>query len=472
MKAVNFLLLTLLLGSVSQAAKVVDINALGSYQSGILTQTEQPAKPLAVERGWPLSAEAASALRSASVGQTVSVSGFPWMPGHLEASGLPKTASSQLVLRRYDVFAPDARIRSVTRSGEVMIARPNLLAFAAVPSGVGLLLDPVTGDVSGLYNHDGVSLEIKGNLETGLDLRKTQIDARTDESIHHCSTEMANQPGDLFTMMDEALSSHHVPVARGTDPSFETRIAVDTDNEWMAGKGDNVTTATNYITSLFVNMNVFYERDLDIRLLIGDVFLRIDPPADPFPTEPNIVQYLTDFGEFWRVNQGAIDRDFALLLSGQSIGSNSFSGIAWINQYCQNGFLQNMGTQTVGSYSINRIGTNFSAAGVAEFVGHEIGHNMGSPHTHCYNPPVDVCFNGESDFGCYGGAVSCPAGGSGTIMSYCHFGPPNGANCGNNNDEFHPTVINLLNNRIVANSPVCIAPFAGDVIIFEDGFED
>ncbi|VAW45945.1 hypothetical protein MNBD_GAMMA02-1474 [hydrothermal vent metagenome] len=194
--------------------------------------------------------------------------------------------------------------------------------------------------------------------------------------------------------------------------------------------------------------------------------LRIN--TDPYPTESDIVQYLTDFGEYWRVNQDSIQRDFALLLSGQSIGSNSFSGVAWVNSYCENGFTQNGGTVTIGSYSVNRIGGNFPAASVAIFVGHEIGHNLGSPHTHCYNTPLDECFNTES--GCYAGVPASPAGGSGTIMSYCHFSGANAAYCGSSDEDFHPTVISRFNSRITANFPSCIQSFGSD-IIFVDGFE-
>jgi hypothetical protein len=55
-------------------------------------------------------------------------------------------------------------------------------------------------------------------------------------------------------------------------------------------------------------------------------------------------------------------------------------------------------------------------------------------------------------------------------MSYCHFVGANGASCGTNNEDFHPTVITRLDSRMVANYPSCIQDLGSD-IIFEDGFE-
>ena len=40
---------------------------------------------------------------------------------------------------------------------------------------------------------------------------------------------------------------------------------------------------------------------------------------------------------------------------------------------------------------------------------HELGHNLGAPHTHDLNPPVDNCASGD-----------CSVTPNGTIMSYCH----------------------------------------------------
>jgi hypothetical protein len=98
-------------------------------------------------------------------------------------------------------------------------------------------------------------------------------------------------------------------------------------------------------------------------------------------------------------------------------------------------------------------------------VAHEIGHNFGSPHTHCYNPPLDNCYNAES--GCYTGTKSCPAAATingvasvtGTIMSYCHLG---GIGCTTSN-VFHPGSVALLQPKIQNKVNTCIFPAGGTV---------
>ena len=69
-------------------------------------------------------------------------------------------------------------------------------------------------------------------------------------------------------------------------------------------------------------------------------------------------------------------------------------------------------TQLYGDLSRGSCGTSSSTA-------HEIGHNAGSQHTHCYSP-ADRPLLATGDAGCYSGPVENPGPGGGTIMSYCH----------------------------------------------------
>ncbi len=447
-------------------ANELDNTVLGESPSQLDALMAPLVEPIVSEKAWSMSQASQSALLSVAVGETVKLTSFPLDAIRLDDSA----AQAGVLLTRYEPFADGASVTLIDEQGARFLPRQPMRAFMDTQAGVGLVIDTSTGRVNGLYRRGGSLLSIEGNVNDQLSLRRTEVDARIDESINQCHASLADQPRSAQLGIAQAMGSI-TAAGSGGGLQFQTVIAVDTDNEWMAGKGNNTTTAMNFITAMFVNMNVIYEPDLDIRLLIGDVFLRIS--SDPFPTEPDISQYLTDFGEFWRTSQGAVDRDFALMLSGQNIQSSSFSGIAWINAYCANGqvFSNGMGgTVTFGSYSVNRIGTNLGAAFTAKGVGHEIGHNLGSPHTHCYTPEVDQCFNQEG--GCYTGAVSCPGMGKGTIMSYCNFNTASGgANCGQTDAEFHPAVQGLIGGLINNNFPSCIDTFGDDGLIFEGGFE-
>jgi hypothetical protein len=160
---------------------------------------------------------------------------------------------------------------------------------------------------------------------------------------------------------------------------------------------------------------------------------------------------------------GHIDRAFAVLLSGKSSNPNSSSGRAWRDGYCET---QSMG----GGYSVSQVylASWISVSYDAQIVAHELGHNLGSPHTHCYNPPVDYCYACES--GCYSGTVSCPAGGRGTLMSYCHTSYCGGAACGSNLFELHGVVAGYMDAYVSAHYPSCVTDAAGDSL-FADGFE-
>jgi len=383
---------------------------------------------------------------------------------------------SELQFKTVQLYAPGAKTYVINGSQRYQLDLPRRQFFIASNESIGisLMIDPQTQLVSGIINRYGTTLEIRGDLTTGLEFVNARKDGRTDENINYCGVQNEQQPHNPLADLNEVLSSQSVVENTLGSINFQTVVAIDTDNEWLAGFGNNTTNANNYIENVFMNMNVFYERDVSLRLLLGDVFLRVSP--DPYTIQGNITNQLSEFGEFWRVNQDGVNRDFAMQFSGKDVPSNSFSGIAWVNQYCENGFQFNNGSGlvTAGSYSINQIGSNLSEAFVSQFIGHELGHNLGSPHTHCYTPEIDQCFASEQ--GCYSGSVSCPAGGRGTIMSYCHFSTASGgANCGISNEEFHPTVIGLFNTRINNNTPSCIAPFSGGGgggdEIFNNGFE-
>jgi len=282
-----------------------------------------------------------------------------------------------LEFERVDLFAPGARIRVISELGTVQLEPPLLHFFLATNSttGIGLAVDPNTGITRGYAIKGGAELEVSGELSGTLEF--TELDT-TDAGSKECGTVMDDQPLESIAFLDDGLAPSLSAATAGSTLDFEAVVAIDTDSEWLAGFNNNTAAASDWIVNLFLAMNVMFERDIATRLLLGDVTLRTG--SDPYTvTNGNRSQQLYEFGEYWRVNKGGIDRDFAAIFSGRNIGADAFSGIAWINQYCQNGWVS--GSATVGSYSYNAIGSNWSVNSAAKFVGHELGHNFGSPHT-------------------------------------------------------------------------------------------
>jgi hypothetical protein len=149
------------------------------------------------------------------------------------------------------------------------------------------------------------------------------------------------------------------------------------------------------------------------------------------------------------------------MLSGR--GGSGAAGIAWIDALCSASY----------GYAYSQVLLTGTSVwwGDTLVTGHELGHNFGSPHTHCYSPPLDNCYNAES--GCFSGATSCPAPTTingvtnvrGTLMSYCH----NLGGC-TSSLVFHPTTVALLAPKIQARVGTCIFPAAASTI-YSDGFE-
>ncbi|MGH7535144.1 MAG: IPT/TIG domain-containing protein, partial [Gemmatimonadales bacterium] len=237
-------------------------------------------------------------------------------------------------------------------------------------------------------------------------------------------------------------------------------VAVETDNELLSLKfGNNTTSAANYLATLFASLDVIYERDLFVRLLQGYTIFRPSSTTDPYVQggagNASAAQ-LSEFATYWGANYGAVRRGLAMMLSGKQPSANQSSGIAYLGSVCS-------------TYSVTQVFKFGGSTGAndARVVGHELGHNFGSRHTHCYPTaaaPIDMCYNAEG--GCYSGPTSCPApftidpvnGGpvnnvTGSIMSYCHL--LGGCSAGS---IFHPETVNVIAPLVQSRVGVCVFP--------------
>jgi hypothetical protein len=285
-----------------------------------------------------------------------------------------------------------------------------------------------------------------------------------------------------------------LPAALEGDPpdGFRARIALETDNEFLALFGGDVEDATAYVGGLMAFISTIYRAEADTRMEVS--FLRLWETPDPFD-QTTTACALLQTGKYWNDNETAITRSTVHFLSGRQ---TLRAGIAWIGVLCNSPFniTPSQVTSSVcpgidsgtasnygGAYGVTMgVTGTFNAANPAigwdvMAVAHEIGHNFSSPHTHCYagigdNPePVDTCYSGESS--CFSGSAALPGPqgqGSGTLMSYCHLRPGGLANTSLTFGSGHPfgvqpervpaRMLDHVRSRAASNAACLIEPIA------------
>jgi hypothetical protein len=237
-----------------------------------------------------------------------------------------------------------------------------------------------------------------------------------------------------FGSMAAPASSEKATAAAPT-ALYTARLAIETDYELFQIFNDP-TAATNYVANLVGFASTIYAAELNTALVVQSLSLW-QTSNDPW-TQRNTLCSLLEFGKYWNQNKTGVSRTIAHFLSGKLSGG----GISWVGALCRGSFTTGytscpeLGAETTpwggdygytgniyGEFDINNPVVVWDIYSFA----HEVGHNFGSKHSHCYNniggspDPIDKCYSGES--GCYSGATSLPGPanqGSGTIMSYCH----------------------------------------------------
>ncbi|RPI66934.1 MAG: hypothetical protein EHM43_10415, partial [Ignavibacteriae bacterium] len=236
----------------------------------------------------------------------------------------------------------------------------------------------------------------------------------------------------IFKMLEgDPKRDQDVPRGQGSTV-YTLHMALDCAYSYYLRHDTSFTYAAQYAITLAGACSAVYERDANVRLQVP--FLRVWTVEDPFAASA-IGDRLNKIRTGWDTSMKHVERSTVCYLSGQGGG-----GLAWVNVLC-------------GGYGYNVSGVNgkvnFPAANYiwdVDVVSHELGHNIGSSHTHnCnWNPPIDSCWNAEG--GCYDGTMPQ----RGTIMSYCHL------TWKGTSLQFHPRVASLFN-RVMERS-ACMSP--------------
>lgn len=289
----------------------------------------------------------------------------------------------------------------------------------------------------------GVIANEKGNYVLG---KSNTVDDQSNEYIIYNDKDLLIKNNFSCGTIDKPVNIPTLPLAPTAAPNKCVWVYIEADYKMYQDHSSNETNVRNFVTGLF-NITTTLYRNESINTSLSEV--RVWTSKDSYDTATSTLNALYAFGTAMK---GGFNGDLAHLFSGRNLGG----GIAWLDQLCdpdnyyKTAVSASLSTSTVPlpTYSQN-----------ANFVTHEMGHNLGSPHTHACawngdNTAIDGCGPtygaGRTPPITYGGTCSgapIPAGG-GTIMSYCHLGEV-GINFSNG---FGSQPGDLIRNRVSASA--------------------
>jgi len=188
--------------------------------------------------------------------------------------------------------------------------------------------------------------------------------------------------------------------------------------------GEGFTDVERYLRAITAATSAVYQRDLGRELKIS--YMKINKNQNEYGSHSSdlgniLAVYAQQYNRVKRAE--GVCFDVTHLFTGSGSG-----GLAAKGSVCQKSD-NNGGVSTIfGKWK----GETTSSASNWDLIVslHEIGHNLGSPHTHSYNPPLDHCVACdpavEAAKGTCGGSDAKPVARTdarcqpGTIMSYCH----------------------------------------------------
>ena len=320
--------------------------------------------------------------------------------------------AADLVLARFEPFAPDARVEIVEPGGARALTLPDRVYFRGTVAGEDdshVLLIAARARVHGFVVSRGEVFPFGPDGRGG----------HRSYALRDADPTRYPPPGD-FCANDLAPEAVRIPpaaralaapppVASTAGTLKQADVAIDTDQELRA-KFASDSAALAYLASLAAAATSIYERDVAVRLRFSYIRLWGAAPPDPWSaTDPG--GELGEVRTYWNDPANKMDttagpRTVVHFVSGKSVQG----GVAFIDVLCNASYGYGV-SQVYGSFDLSQPSQIWDALVLT----HELGHNFGTRHTHCYSPPLDKCFSGEA--GCYAGPVVASRG---TIMSYCH----------------------------------------------------
>ncbi len=384
--------------------------------SSMPIEYQSHSKSYSIDKAWSIDAFMHS-------GNSFRINQFPISfteTGNLQLDLSPSVidGNTEIMVGNTRIAAPDVRTYTGHIIGEpgsdVVLSYANgvLHGWIERENGEKFSISPVEGETSVHMLYDS---------EITADSRKNAGSCMTDESTITIPT-----PEDLYKSLGkiESIQSNNL---------LELQVIVEATTSFFNGPGrkDSIRTA-EFMIALMNGVNTIYRKDLNVTIIIPRLQIWTTTSPDPYANDGNAPALLDEVENRWS-KISTIKRDIVHCLDAVPNSGGLFVlGIAnGIGNICSGG--------VSNAYSVAGIFKN-GLAKINDYVGdivtiaHELGHNIGSYHTHNCNfwPPrgLDSCMTSGTAYrtrsnysqeACFKGA---PIANPGSIMSYCHLTNP------------------------------------------------
>ena len=299
-------------------------------------------------------------------------------------------SEKMLVLEKVNIFAPGFRVRKASEPNETL----------DLDLGVSYR-GKLEGDNNSLVTLNFTGKEVVGIIS--MEGNTYNLGKLKDENLHVIYKELDFQYPNNFTCHTDdngQVNSKKESTKQTKHNAVDNCVSVYIEAEYdMFQERGSVTSVSNFVASLFTQVSTLYAEE-SINLLVSEIF--VWDINDPY-TGSNSTNRLN---EFQNRLDGDFNGDIAHLINFEQNG-----GRAYVDVLCS--------SFAYGISGINNFYSNVPTySWSVSILAHEIGHNLGSPHTHACawngnNTAIDACDPSGADCG---GEIPS----AGTIMSYCH----------------------------------------------------
>jgi len=357
---------------------------------------------------------------------------------------LPGAVDATLDLERSrDVFDPTTKFYTMTKQGRKEFTVRPITSYKGTVRGVPgsrVSMHYSDGDITGVIEDPSGRRVVLAQ-----DMRGTQ---RAESTPHMLADEQAAYNGNImskFLCGNESIVDDPDQLAKlmsvrpskplevlQADDMRELKLAVvireDIDSA-MKRRGATDEKVAQYFMKIIASVSQAYEEEFNTTIFVP-YFQKYteDEPSPYFYNGREPGNLLEEFSEDWAQYYSDVQRDAAHLFTLiRPIGGSYVGGIAYLGKLCEKARRGGYGVSTVWTNRDEMPGRPSVSNGfVWDYfvIAHELGHNVGSPHTHnCFwtPKPVDTCqLKEDNTDACFSRGQVNRVVRPGTIMSYCH----------------------------------------------------